>query len=39
MAIARANLVDLAASRDKLREIAQHRGVRHLVNMRGCPLR
>jgi hypothetical protein len=28
-----------AASRDKLREIAQHLGVRHLVNLRGCPLR
>ena len=28
-----------AASRIKLREIAQHLGVRHLVNLRGCPLR
>jgi hypothetical protein len=28
-----------AASRIKLREIAKHLGVRHLVNLRGCPLR
>ena len=28
-----------AASRVKLREIADHLGVRHLVNLRGCPLR
>ncbi len=28
-----------AASRVKLREIANHLGVRHLVNLRGCPLR
>ena len=28
-----------AASRVKLREIASHLGVRHLVNLRGCPLR
>ena len=27
------------ASRDKLREIAKHLGVRHLVDLRGCPLR
>jgi hypothetical protein len=29
----------IAASRVKLREIAKHLGVRHLVNLRGCPLR
>ncbi len=29
----------IAASRIKLREIAKHLGVRHLVNLRGCPLR
>ena len=28
-----------AASRIKLREIAKHLGVRHLINLRGCPLR
>ena len=28
-----------AASRVKLREIAEHLGVRHLVNLMGCPLR
>ena len=28
-----------AASRITLREIANHLGVRHLVNLRGCPLR
>ena len=28
-----------AASRVKLREIAQRLGVRHLVNLKGCPLR
>ena len=28
-----------AASRVKLREIAKHFGVRHLVNLTGCPLR
>ena len=28
-----------AASRVKLREIAQSLGVRHLVNLKGCPLR
>jgi hypothetical protein len=28
-----------AASRTKLREIAKHFGVRHLVNLTGCPLR
>jgi hypothetical protein len=26
-----------AASRIKLREIAKHLGVRHLVNLTGCP--
>ncbi len=29
----------IAARRVKLREIAKHLGVRHLVNLRGCPLR
>jgi hypothetical protein len=29
----------LAASRAKLREIAERLGVRHLVNLRGCPVR
>ena len=29
----------IAASRVKLREIAQRLGVRHLVNLKGCPLR
>jgi hypothetical protein len=28
-----------AASRIKLREIAKHLGVQHLVNLTGCPLR
>ena len=28
-----------AASRIKLREIAKHLGVRHMINLRGCPLR
>jgi hypothetical protein len=28
-----------AASRTKLREIAERLGVRHLVNLRGCPIR
>lgn len=27
-----------AASREKLREIAKRLGVRHLVNLRGCPI-
>jgi hypothetical protein len=29
----------IAASRIKLREIAKHLGVRHMINLRGCPLR
>ena len=28
-----------SASRIKLREIAKHFGVRHLVNLTGCPVR
>jgi ribosomal protein S14 len=28
-----------AASRKKLREIAERLGVRRLVNLRGCPIR
>jgi hypothetical protein len=28
-----------AASRTKLREIGERRGVRRLVNLRGCPIR
>jgi hypothetical protein len=30
---------NFATSRTKLREIAKHFGVRHLVNLTGCPLR
>jgi hypothetical protein len=31
-------LLGFAASRAKLREIADRLGARHLVNLRGCPI-